>query len=232
MLFLMSMCLLHAEESFIVMQGQDCLKQLGDRIEERASPCSTFKIALSLMGFDAGILVDEENPVWDYQEGYDDYLPSWKAPQSPRTWMKLSCVWYSRLLAQELGLAAMEHYLSRFNYGNQDFSGGLTKAWIKSTLLISPKEQVLFIQKLLQGELPISLESQEKTKNILFHEILPNDWKLFGKTGSDGQQLGWFVGWVEKEGETMIFAYQNREPNINLAARIPRVKELLKDLYN
>ncbi|MDJ1304799.1 MAG: hypothetical protein MRQ09_00955 [Candidatus Midichloria sp.] len=32
--------------------------------------------------------------------------------------------------------------------------------------------------------MPVSVKSQELTRNILFIEDLPEDWKLYGKTGS------------------------------------------------
>ena len=55
------------------------------------------------------------------------------------------------------------------------------------------------------------------TKNILFVEELPGGWKLYGKTGSGvflssdrtrklEIQHGWFIGWLEKEGEVIIFS--------------------------
>lgn len=56
------------------------------------------------------------------------------------------------------------------------------------------------------------------TKRILFVETLSNGWKLYGKTGtgnplkSDGtcdpnRSIGWFVGWVQKDHRTLVFAH-------------------------
>ena len=47
--------------------------------EQRVTPASTFKIALSLMGYDSGFLTDEHLPALPFHEGYVDYIPSWKA---------------------------------------------------------------------------------------------------------------------------------------------------------
>ena len=221
-----------AEEKFVVLDGVkgDILAAQGPNIDERVTPASTFKIALSLIGYDAGILLDEDSPVWDYQEGYDDYLESWKQPQSPKSWMARSCIWYSKLLAIELGRETIEDYLAAFEYGNGDMSGGLTKAWVDSSLKVSPFEQVTFIQKVILGELPISNHASLMTKTILFREVLSGGWALYGKTGFspvDDQQIGWFVGWIEKDHEFFPFAYQIRDVEINLDQRIPRAKELL-----
>lgn len=230
---------LTAEESFLLIDGssKEIVCEIGTSTHERASPCSTFKIVLSLMGYDAEILKDEKNPNWAFQEGYDTYLESWRAPQNPTSWMKESCVWYSKLLAYELGLEKIQSYLALLEYGNQDLSGGLEKlgstnpAWINSSLEISPKEQVDFIQKMINEKLPISQNAIQRTKVLLFKEELQSGWKLFGKTGTGkGKEgiLGWFVGWIEKENCTYVFSYNIQGQNIDISQRIPRVKELLQ----
>lgn len=232
-----------AEENFILINGvtDEIMLELGPHLDERVSPCSTFKITLSLMGYDAGVLKDEKSPIWDFQEGYDDFLELWKAPQTPQSWMQYSCVWYSKLLALQLGSEKIQSYLAQFEYGNQDMSGGLPQpgstnpAWISSSLKISPKEQVAFIQKMIQGELPISSNTIEMTKVLIFKEELPEGWKLYGKTGlgtifgQDGLNLKvrWFVGWLENDRAFFPFAYQMRDKEIDVSQAVPRVKQLL-----
>src|SRR5215469_5009547 len=122
---------LSTEETFLLINGvsNEKVLELGPHINKRVTPCSTFKIALSLMGYDKEILKDEKTPTWSFQEGYDNFLESWKNPQTPQSWMKTSCVWFSRVLATQLGLENMQEYLALLEYGNQDISGGLTKAW-------------------------------------------------------------------------------------------------------
>jgi beta-lactamase class D len=236
-----------SEENFLLINGEtdEIVLELGPHINKRISPCSSFKIALALMGYDAGILQDEKNPVWDFQDGYDDWLESWRAPLTPESWMKFSSVWYSKVLALQLGMGKMQNYLTSFGYGNQNISVGLAEpgetthaAWINSSLIISPKEQVDFIQNMIQGNLSVSNHAIKMTKAILFKEELAEGWKLFGKTGwsgsditKDGKTLehGWFVGWIEKDHDFYPFAYLIRDKKINLDQRIPRVKQLLME---
>jgi beta-lactamase class D len=236
-----------AEETFLLIDGltNEKVLEFGLQLDERMSPCSTFKIPLSLMGYDAGILKDEQTPIWEFQEGYDDFLDTWKGPQSPQSWMKYSCVWYSKLISCQLGLNKMQGYLAAFNYGNQDMSVGLVApgkedpAWFhSSSLKISPREQVDFISKMLRHKLSVTNYSIDMTKAILFKEELQGSWKLFGKTGWSGSisnendgtlEYSWFVGWVEKERLFFPFAYLIRDKKINLAQRIPRVKQLLTE---
>lgn len=233
----------YAEENFYLINGttNEIVSELGPHIDERITPGSTFKIALSLMGYDSGVLIDKQTPIWEFQEGYEDFLMVWKEPQTPESWMKNSCVWYSRVLASKLGLAKLQNYLALLDYGNQDISGGLTQAWLSSSLKISTKEQANFIQKMVIGNLPVSTQAIQITKSLLFKEELPDGWKLFGKTGWSGPisgsnsnnfEIGWFVGWIEKENQFYPFAYHIRDEKIDLAQRIPRVKELLLILFN
>ena len=163
-------------------------------------------------------------------------------PLTPQSWMQHSCIWYSKLIALQLGPEEVQGYITSFEYGNQDMSGGLAKpgpinpAWVNSSLKISPQEQVEFIQKMIHQELPVSSHAVHMTREILFKEELTDGWKLFGKTGWGGTikdkesaelEVGWFVGWIEKDQQFFPFAYNIRQKSTNPAERIPRVKELL-----
>ena len=103
-------------------------------------------------------------------------------------------------------------------------------------MLISPREQVSFIQQMVLGKLPISSNAVQVTKTLLFKEELLNGWQLFGKTGWSGSEIAkdgkvlefsWFVGWIEKDNRFLPFAYLIRSKKINLEQRIPRVKQLI-----
>nr|WP_241773787.1 penicillin-binding transpeptidase domain-containing protein [Rickettsia asembonensis] len=181
-------------DCFLVKENDKIIKQEGN-CESRYAPCSTFKIVLSLMGYDDGFLIDETHPKLPFKEGYDDYLEVWKQPHMPKDWIKNSCLWYSRLITKELGYEKFCDYITKFDYGNQDISGdkgknnGLTNAWLSSSLEISPEEQLAFLQKLVANQLPVSLKAQEMTKNIMFIEDFADWWKLYGKTGSGNRQI-------------------------------------------
>ena len=211
-----------ADSCFIAKENGKVLQSEGDP-EKRYAPMSTFKIALSLIGFDSGILVDEMHPVWPFKEGYVDWRDAWNQDQTPKSWMKESCVWYSQVLTKQLGMEKFQEYVTKFDYGNKDLTGdkgqnnGLTNAWLSSSLQISSAEQVAFLQKMLAGKLPIKPHAVAMTKNILFVEELKNGWKFYGKTGmgsllnADGTKNpdlyhGWFIGWIEKGDRRIIFS--------------------------
>lgn len=215
------------EKCFLAKENDMILRQEGD-YQTRYSPCSTFKIALSLMGFDAGILENDEHPQWLFQEEYELYLNFRKGVHTPRTWMRDSCVWYSQILTRKLGVDKFKEYIEKFNYGNKDASGdkdkdnGLTQSWLNSSLQISPQEQVEFLQKFIERKLGVSGKAYEITKNIMFVQELWGGWKLYGKTGSGGF-IGWFVGFIEKNGRKIVFASQildtQKQENTGVRAR-------------
>ena len=197
---------LSASESFIIQElgTGKIIQQKGD-LSSSFSPCCTFNIALSLMGYEEKILQDEKEPLWPYNEKYQAFIETWKAPHNPITWMQHSCVWYSQELTKHLGREKFQQYVKLFHYGNEDVSkeDSLTHSWLGSTLKISPLEQISFLECFLTQQFSLSSHAYEMTKKILYLETFPNGWNLYGKTGtgflSSGFQMGWFVGFVTKE---------------------------------
>ena len=110
------------DNCFLIKENSKVLKQEGD-CSTRYAPQSTFKIALALMGYDEGILEDENHPSFSCKEGYDIFINVCKGPHTPRTWMRDSCLWYSRVLTGKLGIEKFRDYIIKFAYGNQDVSG-------------------------------------------------------------------------------------------------------------
>lgn len=179
-------------------------------------PQSTFKLPLAMMGYDAGILTDAENPRWKYQAKFGG-PERVKKDVDPLIWEKDSIVWYSQELTRKLGKRKFAEYVQGFGYGNRDVSGGLTEAWLMSSLKISADEQVQFIRRFLTGGLPISDHAVGMTLAIIPHFNAADGWDIHGKTGSGwlrdkagkpdySRPLGWFVGWAMKDERRVIFA--------------------------
>ena len=216
------LCTLIEEAVTEEAEGPETLVEEGN-CRERYSPASTFKIAISLMGFDAGVLTSPTEPELPFRKGYVDWREAWKQPTDPTRWMQESVVWYSQQVTSRLGMERFQGYVDAFDYGNRDLSGekgdgdGLTNAWLSSSLAISPVEQVAFLQKLVAGEMPVSAEAVENTAAITDYGVRPGGWHVHGKTGSGlprdengslmwGKPFGWFVGWAERDGRTVVFA--------------------------
>lgn len=235
------------ESCLIIRENGKNIIQEG-RCDTREAPCSTFKIAIALMAFNEGILKNESLPVLPFKTGYATYLDSWRESHDPQKWMRNSCVWYSQVVTQEMGMTLFKKYVEKFDYGNKDITGdpgqnnGLTQCWLSSSLKISPQEQVEFLEKFLSGKLPISRHAGEKTKKILYIKDLPNGWKLFGKTGNGyllnadgsknyGRQVGWFIGWIQKEERVILFVKRIIDSKKEETYASQRAKSLVTDYF-
>lgn len=213
---------------FIAKKNGETIKIQGD-CDLRVSPCSTFKIALALMGFDSGILIDKDSPKWTFKKEYEKNLPNWYTPEigeklgwfgehTPATYMDKSVIWFSHLITQRLGKEKFQAYVNKLKYGNKDLSGtagqndGLFMSWLETSLKISPREQVEFLEKMLMGKLNLSEQAQKKTTEIMLMRnkdgspIEWNGWRLYGKTGGGTRCIRWLVGWIEKGEDKIIFA--------------------------
>ncbi|MER8464133.1 class D beta-lactamase [Mesorhizobium sp. M1396] len=189
--------------------------------DQRFSPASTFKVPLSLIGYDSGILGDEHTPSWDYKPEFKAVKRDQKTVD-PVIWERDSILWFSREITRRLGPQSFAGYVSKFDYGNADVSGnpgkndGLTQSWVNSSLKITPVEQVDFLRKLLTRKLPVSAKAYDMTSAIV-PTFQAGGWTVQGKTGStklandddkvrDKRSLGWFVGWANKDGRQIVFA--------------------------
>ena len=197
----------------------------------RITPASTFKIAISLMGYDAGFLQSEHAPVLHYRKGDPDWSASWLSDTDPRKWIRDSVVWYSQRVTAALGAPRFQRYVTAFHYGNEDVSGdpvlhdGLEFAWIDSSLQISPREELDFLERVVRRELPVSANAYDMTARITRIPDVQGGWAIHGKTGTgfpllpDGRSdhahaYGWFVGWATKGERSLVFVRQTQDQSL------------------
>jgi beta-lactamase class D len=216
-----------------------------EQCKKRYSPCSTFKIPNSLIGIETGVIPDT-----GYIIKYDSILhpfDSFKLANEPfKYWyqdlslkkaFKYSCVWYYQELARRVGKDKMKYYVDKLNYGNKDISSGLDSYWLCGSMEISINEQVEFLKKMYLYQLTgFSAKTIDAVKNIMLYEAT-KDYKLYGKTGGgdcwDDKFIGWYVGFVETNSGTKIFAMNvlvGNNNNINYNYRIEVTKKILKGL--
>jgi len=203
------------------------------RAKERFTPASTFKIANSLIGLDRGAVksVDEVLPYG----GKPQRLKQWEQDMNLRDAIKASNVPVYRELARRIGLPQMRDSLKKLGYGNMEIGDVIDRFWLDGPLAISAVEQADFLARLTAGKLPVKGEAVAAVKEITLQEKT-EVYALHWKTGwywpdGGGQQIGWLVGWVEREGKMFPFAL-----NIDIASdedaakRIPLGRECLRVL--
>ena len=178
--------------------------------EERAStrfiPASTFKIVNSLIGLSVGAVKDVDE-ILPYGGG-EQFLKAWEQDMSLRDAIVISNVPIYQELARRIGLDKMQDGINKLNYGNKNIGSEVDQFWLEGPLEISAVEQVKYIAKLAQKKLPFQSGHQTAVAEIL--KLEGDDIKtLYGKTGwqtATDPGIGWWVGWVKREGKVYTFA--------------------------
>lgn len=205
---------LHVEDVFQSVQGTLVIKNLKtdkvyaynmERSEERFTPESTFKVPNALIGLEEKAVEDEyEVKRWD---GVVREFEVWNKDHTLASAMRASAIWYYQDLARDVGPERMQHNLDNINYGNRDITGGIDTFWLNSSLKISAQEQVAFLEKLIEETLPFQEQTMKTVKRIMIDNE-QDAYTVHGKTGTrlSDMGLGWYVGYVEENKDTWVFA--------------------------
>jgi beta-lactamase class D len=170
------------------------------------TPASTFKICNSLIGLETGVIKDADFIIrWD---SVVRKKVEWNQDQTLRMAMQNSTVWYYQELARRVGQKQMDYWIKKADYGNHSTKGGIDKFWLEGDLRISPKQQIDFLIKLHDNKLPFSQRSMDIVKDIMIVKDTLNT-IVHAKTGwgqNGKEDIGWFVGYVEKGDKVYFFA--------------------------
>jgi beta-lactamase class D len=200
------------------------------RAQTRYVPASTFKIANSLIGLATGV-VDNVDQVLPYGGG-PTRRPEWAQDMSLRDAIRVSNVPVYQGLARRIGIERMRTGLRAFEYGNMDPGTVVDTFWLDGPLNISAYEQTVFLDKLVQDSLPAPKAAMAAVRAILRQE---GSSELYAKTGwgapPGAGDIGWWVGWVKKDGKLYTFALNLDITNDETGAkRIPLGKASLQAL--
>jgi beta-lactamase class D len=136
-------------------------------------------------------------------------LPQWEHDLSLKQAFSVSCVPCFQELARKIGLTRMNSYLAKLNFGTMDVHAkNLDIFWLEGNSRITPRQQVDFIGKLYKEELPLKPSVMGAVKNLMINEVTP-EYRLSGKTGwaiRNGNNYGWFVGYIETNGKVFFIA--------------------------
>jgi len=199
-------------------------------------PASTFKILNSLISLETKVISDELAVLtWD---GIQREIPAWNRDLNMREAIKVSAVWFYQVLARRVGHEQMQKWVAKVGYGNQKIGSkeDIDKFWLEGELRITPSEQIQFLRRLYNNDLPFSLASLSLVKDIMVVEQTP-DYIIRAKTGVAGfgqqvtPQIGWYVGYLEKNKNVYFFAtnIDIRSKN-DISARIELTRRCFKDL--
>jgi len=221
------------------LQGVMIISSLDGRVEYvhndaatgiRRPPASTFKIPNTLIALDCGVIKDDREVIpWD---GTHYRNAAWNRDQTLASALEVSCVWAYQVLARRVGEKRYREYLKKLHYGNADPGRRVDTFWLEGDLLISPREQVDFLKRLVRRELPFHDDHVDLVRRIMVRERTRR-YTLRAKTGSTARmehQYGWWVGWVRTDAQVWVFAtcIEVRDPARDLPQREALTRAALK----
>jgi len=174
-------------------------------------PASTFKIINLLIALETKSIRDESEVVkW---RGQTDtvlygYRPEIYHDMTVKEAFEVSAGWVFMELSDRIGRKAYARYLTLCGYGNGDLSKAGADFWNYGPFAISPKSQVAFLVKLQQGKLPFSKRNIDIVKRVMVTDSTAS-YAFRSKTGwtrVNGKDIGWWVGYVERNGNAYFFA--------------------------
>jgi beta-lactamase class D len=161
---------------------------------------------------ETGIISDELAILtWD---GTERVVPEWNRDLNMKEAIALSAIWFYQVLARRTGYERMQQWFSKVEYGNKEIGSpeDIDRFWLEGALRITPQQQIQFLRRLFNNELPFSERSLAIVKNIIIVEQTP-DYTLRSKTGWVGfpdrqitPQIGWDVGYLERGDNVYFFA--------------------------
>ena len=170
-------------------------------------PASTFKLFSSLVALETRVIHGADEIItWD---GVTRSRPETNRDMDLREAFRISSVPHYQQLVREVGAGRMGVLLRETGYGNADMDGGLETFWLSGDLRITPRQQIEFMLRLYHDDLPFRPEVIRAVKDIALMEDTEL-YRLSAKTGlaevGDGENTGWWVGWVERDSNVYFFA--------------------------
>ena len=169
-------------------------------------PASTFKIPNTLIALQEGVVDAQSIIVWD---GVERSIKAWNQDQTLSSAFKSSCVWCYQTLARGIGLEKYDAYLQKLHYGNAKTGEDVERFWLDGALRISAYEQIAFLKRVYNNDLPFAQTHLDTLKAIMVDEQT-STYTLRAKTGwavpKGAEHHGWYVGYVEGSKGVYFFA--------------------------
>jgi beta-lactamase class D len=214
-------------ECFVVARLDGPLPSVPDGSEcaRPTAPASTFKIPHALIALQTGVIDAKTTIKWDGSK-YD--FQTWQRDHTLDSAMKSSVYPFFQRTATMIGEERMRGSLASLRYGADTFRGDVTTFWTNGNLVVSPLDQLSFLQRMFGGRLPIDRRHVEAVKATLLmpagrisnaagiHDF-PLNWpkgtRVRAKTGNgriNGERVSWLVGHLEADGNEYVFAARVR----------------------
>ncbi|RKF03677.1 beta-lactamase class D [Tenacibaculum lutimaris] len=170
-------------------------------------PASTFKIPNSIIALETGV-VKNDSVIFKWN-GEPRYLKAWEQDLTFKEAFQYSCVPCYQEVARKIGVERMKSSLTKLNFGSMDVDEiTLDNFWLEGKSKINQFEQIDFLKRLYNSELPISNRTDSIVKKMMIISK-HNQYVLRGKTGwsvRGEENNGWFVGYILVQNNAYFFA--------------------------
>jgi beta-lactamase class D len=191
------------------LSGETIYVHNAARSIERFSPASTFKIPNTLIALDSQIVESKSSTfTWN---GTVRGIEKWNKDQTLETAFKVSCLWCYQEIARQVGAEGYEIALAKIDYGNQSIGEEIDTFWVDGSLEISAVEQIAFLRKLFNNDLPFRRNHVDILRQIMVAQHT-QQYTIYAKTGwaAIEPQVAWYVGFVESDEGKWLFAMNMR----------------------
>ncbi|MDN3596901.1 class D beta-lactamase [Zunongwangia endophytica] len=175
-------------------------------------PASTYKIPHSIIALETNV-VENDSTLFKWN-GEKRAYKIWEQDLILRDAFQYSCVPCYQEIANKIGEKRMNGYLNKLQFGDMDVNSvNLDLFWLEGESNITQFQQIDFLKRFINSELQISKRTEQILKRIAIIEE-NDEYEFYGKTGlsiRNGNNNGWFVGYLKSEEDTYIFA-TNIEP--------------------
>ncbi len=170
-------------------------------------PASTFKIPNSIIALENGIVENDSTLIqWN---GKPRAMQVWEQDLYFYEAFHYSCVPCYQEIASSIGAERMNAWLQKLAYGHMHVdSSNIDRFWLEGSSHINQYEQIDFLKRLYLGKLDIDESTYQIMQRMLVIHETPT-YTLSGKTGwsiRNGNNNGWFVGYLETNGKVYFFA--------------------------
>lgn len=186
-----------------------------------AAPASTFKIPHALIALETGVVKDPHARV--AYDGTPQPFPSWEKPHSLDSSVKWSVFWFYRRTAALIGRERMVANLKKIAYARDTFDDDVTLFWTNGDLVVTPREQLAFMRRMMRYELPVKRRNADIVKEAMLmpagkitnaagiHDFAirwPKNAVVRAKTGNtttDGERVSWLIGHLQAGKREYVF---------------------------
>ncbi|MGE5475765.1 MAG: penicillin-binding transpeptidase domain-containing protein [Bacteroidales bacterium] len=185
------------------------------RAASGALPASTFKIFNALTALSVGAARDPETELFESDAGASLVDGKPLLPPACTGWINLrtafanSCIPVYQTLARRVGAERFRTLLAQTGYGNGRIdSVAVDQFWLEGDFRVTAWDQVRFLDRLVRDDLPFTPAAMAQVRAIMASPAA-NGAVIHAKTGyatAAQPRIGWWVGWVERNGRVVEFA--------------------------